>query len=185
MPNTVDYIPKKAMMREIHGLVLAARYFVKKVSKETTQLCHFRFFFLVWTYQVSYGTNPFDLINSKTPVWLPPWQLPAISPAQFSMYWILRLISSPVLFRATWIRSARELKAPCAQQLPQYYIPTHKHAEYDRKQAGRVPIICMSEVTNDDDMDCWHFGFLSFLKSSTFRSYVPEGYADSRNGLHN
>lgn len=69
---------------------------------------------------VPYGTKPLRLMNSKTPVWLPPWQLPAVPVAQFKMYWILRLISSPVALRAILMRSPNEERAPCAQQLPQY-----------------------------------------------------------------
>ena len=70
--------------------------------------------------QVSYGTCPFCWINSYTPVWDPPWQEPAIPLPQFNIYWIDKLISTPRPFRAILIRSANELNAPCAQQLPQY-----------------------------------------------------------------
>ena len=77
----------------------------------------------LWQYRrtgdLPYGTKPLFWMKLKTAVWLPPWQLPA-SP-QFRMYWILRLISSPVAFRAILMRSPKEDRAPCAQQLPQYY----------------------------------------------------------------
>jgi len=71
--------------------------------------------------QVSYGTKPVDLMNSKVPVALPPWQEPATCPPQLRMNCTARLTSTPRPRRAILIRSASDESAPCAQQLPQYW----------------------------------------------------------------